>query len=294
MRLLTAIVVGIAIGAGVVLLRYGTVAPCGILRQTMREDAARSGGDLGGFLSTITPDSVLNGIIAAQYGAASEGRCLGALLGGNNTSPSQPASTSLQSTPQRTAPPMPFSQEQTAEQAAARFASAVDGLIARMLDASTRSSRAFPQFETAEARAAEITNKMQAYLDQERRLRGPNYGMARSQLSMAISQGSMASNQLQMQIQNLRSQLDVLHGPISSDLEQAEASCRGERSDAPSDLSRPGTSALNAACARLRAAAPSYQETIERLGLGLVHVNAVYDSEHAKQQQILDESYRIQ
>lgn len=66
-------------GMGVVLLivfgKFGTIDPCGILRAQIRQEAAREGG-FGGFLGAAMPDVVLDGIIAAKYGALSPGRCI--------------------------------------------------------------------------------------------------------------------------------------------------------------------------------------------------------------------------
>jgi hypothetical protein len=86
MRVVVSAVVGlaviVAIGAGLLYLDYGTVAPCGILRERIRQQAVREGGQLGGFLATALPDNVLDGLIAAQYGALSPGHCVTLLLNG--------------------------------------------------------------------------------------------------------------------------------------------------------------------------------------------------------------------
>jgi hypothetical protein len=80
----------IAIGAAVVvvLLKFGTVDPCGIVRAEARQAAEREGG-FGGAVAAAVPDGVIDGIIAAQYGPLSPGRCIVLMLKGT---PSQPAS----------------------------------------------------------------------------------------------------------------------------------------------------------------------------------------------------------
>ena len=72
----------LGIAALVIYLNYGTVAPCGILRERFRQQAVREGGRLGGFVATAMPDNVLDGMIAAQYGALSPGHCIDLLLHG--------------------------------------------------------------------------------------------------------------------------------------------------------------------------------------------------------------------
>jgi hypothetical protein len=50
---------------------YGTLSPCGVLRETVRQ---RDG------LAAVLPDSVVDLAMAAQYGALSPGRCIDILL----------------------------------------------------------------------------------------------------------------------------------------------------------------------------------------------------------------------
>jgi hypothetical protein len=82
MRLLAILGLLIAVGAGITYLNYGTVEPCGVLRERMRHRTARDGGNLGGFLASVTPDNVIDGIIAAQYNKpVTPLLCIGILLG---------------------------------------------------------------------------------------------------------------------------------------------------------------------------------------------------------------------
>jgi hypothetical protein len=85
MRLIAGIVVALAIlgvGAVILYLNYGTVAPCGILRERFRQQAIRDGGSFGGFVATALPDNVLDGMLAAQYGALTPGHCIDLLAHG--------------------------------------------------------------------------------------------------------------------------------------------------------------------------------------------------------------------
>jgi hypothetical protein len=58
----------------VLLLKFGTIDPCGILRAQIRQDAAREGGF--GVVASALPNVVIDGIITEHYGPLSPGRCL--------------------------------------------------------------------------------------------------------------------------------------------------------------------------------------------------------------------------
>jgi hypothetical protein len=58
------------VGAAV-FFTYGTVSPCGVLRETVRQHDD---------LAAVLPDGVVDLALAGQYGALSPGRCLGILL----------------------------------------------------------------------------------------------------------------------------------------------------------------------------------------------------------------------
>ena len=77
----------LGIGALVLYLNYGTVAPCGVLRERFRQQAVREGGRLGSFVATAIPDNVPDGMIAAQYGALSPGHCIDLLAHGVPNAP---------------------------------------------------------------------------------------------------------------------------------------------------------------------------------------------------------------
>jgi len=88
---------GVVVLAGAaVFFSYGTLSPCGVLRETVRQ---RDG------LAAILPDSVVDLAIAGQYGALSPGRCLGILL--EQQGATKPAQASLQQAPQTPRPPSP-------------------------------------------------------------------------------------------------------------------------------------------------------------------------------------------
>lgn len=89
MRLLGLLVVILGIGAGVLYLNYGTVKPCSILRERIKQKDMNGGGQFGRFLATTIPNRVYDGLIAARYGELTPGHCIRLLLTGLPSQPSQ-------------------------------------------------------------------------------------------------------------------------------------------------------------------------------------------------------------
>lgn len=89
------------IAFGAVLYRFGTLSPCGIVREQVREEGVRQ-GDFAGALASLVPDSVLDAMITAAGGLPTPGRCLALLLNGSQTppAPAQPQQTLARSTAQ--------------------------------------------------------------------------------------------------------------------------------------------------------------------------------------------------
>jgi hypothetical protein len=72
--------------AAVVYLNYGTLSPCGMLRQSVRQRDN---------LAAALPDMLVDSALEAQFGPLSPGRCLGILLNGQ-----RPPITAAQTTQQ--------------------------------------------------------------------------------------------------------------------------------------------------------------------------------------------------
>jgi len=66
------------LGAGAVYINYGTLSPCGALRETVRKQDG---------LARILPDSVVDAVIETNAGPLSPGRCLALLIGGQHVPP---------------------------------------------------------------------------------------------------------------------------------------------------------------------------------------------------------------
>ncbi len=61
-------------------MRFGTIEPCGILRQVKRENAGAQ-GSLERAVAAAAPDSVIDRMLALQYGPLTPGKCLRILSG---------------------------------------------------------------------------------------------------------------------------------------------------------------------------------------------------------------------
>jgi hypothetical protein len=77
---------------------FGTLSPCGMLRESVRQ---RDG------LAAVLPDSIVDLALAGQYGALSPGRCLAILMNNLSTPVPNAAQASRQPTPQPTQRPAP-------------------------------------------------------------------------------------------------------------------------------------------------------------------------------------------
>jgi hypothetical protein len=83
----------------IVYLSFGTLSPCGLLRESVRKQEN---------FAAVLPDGVVDLGLALQYGALSPGRCIGILIGGHNmptaveVMPQQPTIPQQMSRPVRT------------------------------------------------------------------------------------------------------------------------------------------------------------------------------------------------
>ena len=60
----------------IVYLSFGTLSPCGMLRETVRKHDG---------MAAILPDGLVDAALAAQYGELNPGRCIGILFNSNRT-----------------------------------------------------------------------------------------------------------------------------------------------------------------------------------------------------------------
>ena len=106
MRAVRELAVIAALVGGAVYWEYGTISPCGVLRETVRQ---RDG------LAAVLPDSIVDLALAGQYGELSPGRCLAILTNLSTTVPngaqaSRPQSQVSQPSSQTQVTPRPNTQ----------------------------------------------------------------------------------------------------------------------------------------------------------------------------------------
>lgn len=111
------LLVGVGAGLLIILLKFGTIDPCGIVRAEIRQAGARAGG-FGGVVVAALPDSVIDGMIAARYGPLSPGRCVSWAFEGTPlqvppTPPAQPQASTTVTAPPRTAAALDQAAEET-------------------------------------------------------------------------------------------------------------------------------------------------------------------------------------
>jgi hypothetical protein len=92
------LVVLAAIAAGIVLLKFGTLSPCGIVRYEIRQEALRQGG-FGAAIAAVLPDAALDAIVATKYGSLTPGRCISILLGNPQSGDAETVAARSQLTP---------------------------------------------------------------------------------------------------------------------------------------------------------------------------------------------------
>ncbi len=117
----------------IVVLKFGTIDPCGIMRAQIRQEAAQQGG-FGAIVAAL-PDGVIDGIIADQYGPLSPGRCIALALG---AAPVQAPTAPRSVPPQVSQPARPQATQQnglvTAQNAAAALRQADEEAKTAMMD----------------------------------------------------------------------------------------------------------------------------------------------------------------
>lgn len=98
--LVIGICVGLIVGfwAGAIYLYFGTLSPCGVLRETVRRVDP---------MVALLPDSVVDFALTAQYGALSPGRCIDLLLNSLVSQPKPVQPPTQPATPPQSRTPMP-------------------------------------------------------------------------------------------------------------------------------------------------------------------------------------------
>ena len=162
------------------------------------------------------------------------------------------------------------------------FNNAVDALLAKI--------------PTIENRYKAITARMTDYLNREEQLSGvrdPRAGVARSQISVAMSQASIATDQLHIRVQPVQSEFEDQVAPLRERVFAFAQSCQVISHSNPAMF--PTTySRLSDACGQLAVLSPIFMEKYEFLSQGFHRLEAVYNLERNRQQQLVQVSVQIQ
>jgi len=175
-----------------------------------------------------------------------------------------------------------------------RFVSEVDQLIGRMQQFDSQADVHLGRFPGAEKAYEAITAKVSAYVARERQLSGnPNAAVARGQLSVAANQAAIQTEQMHNQVESLQSALQTDVKPMADQAAALEQQCHAV-SENPGNLTPEEVQSINAACARLESAAPPFRANFTAMSAGLSQLEQVYQQEQSKQQQLIQESERLE
>jgi hypothetical protein len=293
MKKLLLIIPGVVLLA--VLLQYGTLDPCGIVRAKIRQEAAREGG-FGGFLASALPDAVINGLLEAQYGPLSPGRCIGLAFMG--PLPQAPAGQPPQST---FVTPQPSLQEQQANEARARQEAAqhqarieadrlaqLRQLTSQLFAFNTSADATLSKFPPTEQRYRTITQRMRAGLAREESIYGVGQAaVARGQLSIAINQGSIDANQIHINVQGVYRDFDFKSTQLLNSLAGEDQTCRGAHPATDTDPAPVGREAWNLACVQFFNIEGKFQKQVSALRDAFANIENVWNEENRTQQQIM-------
>ena len=97
-RLAAALGCIVVLACGAILFKFGTLSPCEIVREQIRQEGLRQ-GQLASVVAVLAPDSALDALAAASYGPLTPGRCIGLLFN------RKPVPQTTQQTPIRPAAP---------------------------------------------------------------------------------------------------------------------------------------------------------------------------------------------
>jgi len=177
-----------------------------------------------------------------------------------------------------------FAQEQQ------NFLSAVNQLISRMEQFDSAADIHLGRFPGAEERYRAITARVAQYVNRDRQFAGnPNASAMRGQLYIAAIRSSQTSFPLHDQQLSLETAFQNTVNPISQELASLQQKC----AVGPSGLvspTLPQSLGRKLACERLSATAGVFRQKANAMGVGLQDLEQIYQQEHQKQQELIQEA----
>jgi hypothetical protein len=184
--------------------------------------------------------------------------------------------------------------QQRVFQVQATFVSKVNRLIGQMVQFDTQADVHLGQFPGAEKGFEAITARIEQYVSRERQLAGnPNAGATRGQLSVAASQAEIQTEQGHNQTVALESSMASNVKPIADQATNDERDCHAVAQNS-GNLAQDELQNVRGACDRLESASGPFRQKYEAMNAGLAHLEQVYQQEHSKQQQLIQESERLE
>lgn len=172
------------------------------------------------------------------------------------------------------------------------FVIGVDQLIRKMAGFEKQADVHLARFQNGEKAYGGITDKVRAYVARQRQLSGnPNAGVTRSQLSVAATQVSLQTDQIHNGAEQLKASFDSDIRPLMGESQNLEQQCHAIPPNVP--FTPEEIQSINGACGRLENAIPLFRDKFKAMGDGLLHLEQVYQREHIAQEQLLQESNRL-
>jgi hypothetical protein len=169
----------------------------------------------------------------------------------------------------------------------------VDVLITKMGRFDSEADVHLGRLPNAEKSYQAITAKMQAYIAKDRQLAGnANTYNQRVQISNALIQGTNITEQMHNQGVSPESSFE---GNINPTAEQSIGLLKQCSSFAPNDtkLAPAEVQNITAACSRLESAYVLFREKYNAMANGLSHLEQVYQRERGVQEQLVEESNKL-
>lgn len=184
--------------------------------------------------------------------------------------------------------------QQRVFQLQANFVAQVDRIIGQMGQFDAQADVHLGRFPGAEKAFGAITTRIEQYVSRERQLAGnPNAGVTRGQISVAASQAEIQTDQMHNQIVALESSMTGNVKPLDDQATADERDCHAVAQNS-GKLTQDELNNVNAACDRLETALPTFREKFGAMNGGLAHLEQVYQRENSKQQQLIQESERLE
>jgi hypothetical protein len=174
------------------------------------------------------------------------------------------------------------------------FVTTIGQLTERMERFESNADVHLGRFPGAEKGYEGLTARMAEYVAKERQLAGnPDAGYTRGQLSYAVNQVSGQTEQMHYQGETLQSSLESDVKPVADESARLEEQCQ-VLALSPGSLNSADLQGVKSACGRLESAVTPFKQKFSAMSDGLAHLEQVYQRERDKQQELIQESEKLE